>query len=279
MSLRGSAVLLTGGTGFIGSAVAAALEKEGARTTLLVRSSSRGERLGALWGKLPKVKADLADPGSLAAALRQAEPEYVLHLAKDREQRGFEPQARATAALAAALAGLPRLRRWVRTAHAGGARGLDEGLASTLAARHGLDVCTLELFLVYGPGQRDGEFPLDLVDAALEGRPLNAPAGAKDLVFVEDVARAYLAAATAPAAKGAWLPIGGGRLISGADVAASAAKAAGKGGAPVKAAAGGEGGHPAPLEKAKAALGWSPSTGLDAGLRKLAAWRQEHAHG
>ena len=277
MSLAGARVLLTGGTGFIGSRVAAALDAAGARVTLLARASSGGARLGPLWGALPRVTADLSDPASLAAAVLKAAPEYALHLAKDRNARGFEPQARATAALAVALARAPGFKRWVRTAHAGAARGADELLARTLAERHGLSVCTLELFLVYGPGQGRGEFPRDLVDAAAAGRPLAAPEGDKDLVFVEDVARAYLLAAERPEAAGAWIPVGGGRLVTGLEAARAAARAAGRLDADVPAPpAGRSGGHPAPLESARSLLGWEPRVSLDEGLAKLLQWCRDH---
>lgn len=277
MSLKGARVLLTGATGFIGSRVAAALDAEGAKTTILARASSGGERLGPLWKKLPRVTADFGDPASLSAAVAKAEPEYALHLAKDREAGGFDAQARATTAFASALsAGAPRLKRWVRTAHAGGPRGADEQLAKTLAERRGLSICTLELFLVYGPGQRDGDFPRDLVDAALDDGPLVAPEHEKDLVFVDDAAAAYLLAAVKPGAAGQWIPIGGGRLVTGLVAAQAAAKAAGRSSEEVRTSAGHiPGGHPAPLEKARALLGWAPRTSLDEGLAKLVQWSRE----
>ncbi len=277
MSLKGSRVLLTGATGFIGSRVAAALDAAGAATTILARASSSGERLGPLWDKLPRVTADFGDAASLAAATAKADPEFALHLAKDREAGGFEAQARATTAFASALsAGAPRLKRWVRTAHAGGPRGADELLAKTLADRRGLSICTLELFLVYGPGQREGDFPRDLVDASLSGGPIVAPEQEKDLVFVDDAARAYLLAAVRAEAAGAWISIGGGRLVTGLEAAQAAAKAAGRSSEEVRTSAGHlPGGHPAPLERARAALGWAPSTSLDEGLAKLVQWRRE----
>ena len=275
MSLAGARVLLTGGTGFIGSRLAAALSTAGAKTTLLVRESSRGDRLGDLWTKLPKVIADIEDPASLARAVGAADPDYAFHLARP-EGADFTRQARATAALAAALAGgAPRLKRWVRTAHAAGAlgRGGDAELARALGARHRLSIVTLELFLVYGPGQSPGDSPRDLAEAALSGRPLRAPAEAKDLIFVDDAVRAYLLAALAPRVSGASIPIGGGRLVPGLETARAAARAAGRRAEEVAApAASFDGGHPAEPGPARDLLGWAPSTSVEEGMRQLIQW-------
>jgi nucleoside-diphosphate-sugar epimerase len=278
MSLRGARVLLTGGTGFIGSRLAAALHEAGADVRLLVRASSQGGLLGPLWRRLPRLTADLGDPASLAAAVRAADPELVFHLAKEREGASFEREARASVALAAALAAsAPRLKRWVRTAHAareGLGRGADAELARALAARHALHVVTLELRLVYGPGQRAGDFPRALVEAALAGRPLAAPEEAKDLVYVGDVAEAYARAAAAPGAEGAWIPIGSGRLVSGAEATRAAAKAAKRRPEDVLPPRGEPraGGHPADTAPARALLGWSARTSLDAGMAHLVRW-------
>lgn len=277
MSLEGARILLTGGTGFIGASLAASLDAAKADVHLLVRPASKGDRLGPLWNKLKRVTGDLGDPSSLKAAVESVDPEYVLHLAKDREGSSFEREAKATAAFASALADAPCLKRWVRTAHAASAalgRGADAELARALAARHKLFVTTLELYLVYGPGQKPGDFPRAFVEAALDGRPLVAPAEAKDLVFVGDAAAAYILAAEAPKAAGAWIPVGGGRLVPGLEAARAAAKAAGRRmedvRAPVEAPR--SGGHPADLRPARELLGWQPRTTLDEGMAQLVQW-------
>lgn len=283
MSLHGRSVLLTGGTGFIGSRLARRLAAERADLRLLVRPSSRGDLLGPLWDKFPRLVADLNDPASLAAAVRSADPEFVFHLAKDREGSSFEREARATTALASALGRhAPRLKRWVRTAHAapeGLGRGADVQIARTLAERFKLPVATLELYLVYGPGQKSGDYPLDLVEAELAGGLESAPAEEKDLVFVEDVVDAYLLAAQSPKAVGAWIPVGGGRLVPGVEAARAAMKAAGRAGAIEGAGAPRPGGHPADLRLAKDLLGWAPRTSLDEGMRRAAEWLKETRHG
>jgi hypothetical protein len=251
----------------------------------LVRPSSRGDRLGPLWNKLKRATGDLGDPSSLAAAVKSVDPEFVFHLAKERDGASFEREAKATAALAAALAaGAPRLKRWVRTAHAAPeslGRGADAELARALAARHGLAIATLELRLVYGPGQRAGDFPRALAEAALDGGPLAAPGEEKDLVYVDDAAEAYRLAAEAPKAAGAWIAVGGGRLVPGLEAARAAAKAAGR--RPDDARPSREaprpGGHPADLKTARELLGWSPRTALDEGMAQLVQWLRDEREG
>lgn len=283
MSLKGARVLLTGGTGFIGSHVARLLTHKnvGADVRLLVRPSSRGDALGPLWDALPRLAADLDDPGSLAAAVKACDPEYVLHLAKPRDGASFDREARATTALAASLAaGAPRMKRWVRTAHAASdahGRGADAALARALASRFRLDVVTLELFLVYGPGQRAGEFPRGLAEAAIAGRPVEIPAEAKDMVHVLDAAEAYRLAALDPRAAGKWIPIGGGALVPGTDVARAAVRAAGR---PVTdvvppRADPFHGGHPADLRAAREILDWAPSITVDEGMAQLVQWLRD----
>jgi nucleoside-diphosphate-sugar epimerase len=244
-TLRGARVLVTGATGFIGSRLAARLHAAGAEVHILARASSGGRKLGALWDALPRHTADLGDAASLAAAAQACDPEVVFHLAKEREGAAFPKEAAATLRLAAALAArAPRLRRWVRTAHAvreDTGRGADAELCRAMAARFALPVVTLELFQVYGPGQ-------DLKDFAQlqEGR-----GGAKDLVFVDDVVDAYERAALAPGVEGLRFEIGSG-AVSGTGP-----------------------GHPADIRAAKERLGWAPRTRLADGWAKTIEWLGE----
>ena len=71
--------LVTGATGFVGSAVARALEKHGHRLRLLVRRGSDRRNIHGVDAEL--VEGDLKDPASLAAAV--AGCRYVVHVAAD----------------------------------------------------------------------------------------------------------------------------------------------------------------------------------------------------
>ena len=72
-------VLVTGGTGFVGSHVARAVAEQGAELRLLVRSSSPPANLENLAGE--RVVGDLCDPDSLRKAV--AGCEAVFHVAAD----------------------------------------------------------------------------------------------------------------------------------------------------------------------------------------------------
>jgi len=79
-------VFLTGGSGYIGSAVALALKKAGHDVLALVRDEAKGQALKAAGGKL--VKGDLANPAGYAGAAwgRGA----IVHTAVDYSPQGPE---------------------------------------------------------------------------------------------------------------------------------------------------------------------------------------------
>ncbi|WP_043836008.1 hopanoid-associated sugar epimerase [Muricoccus aerilatus] len=75
----GDSVLVTGGSGFLGSAVLRALLARGVRLRALVRPSSPRENLAGLGCEL--VEGDLTDPASLRTALRGVR--HLFHVAAD----------------------------------------------------------------------------------------------------------------------------------------------------------------------------------------------------
>lgn len=87
--MTGGATLLTGATGFVGSAVARVLAARGHRLRLLVRPSSDRRNLVGLDAEL--VEGDLTDAASLARAA--AGCRYVVHVAADYRFWVPEPQA------------------------------------------------------------------------------------------------------------------------------------------------------------------------------------------
>lgn len=263
VTLKGRRVLVTGATGFIGGALARKLVEDGALVHALVRSPSR---LGALAKHLTVHIADLEDESSMAAAVKAANPEVVFHLAKQRDGSTFARESAATLRLAKVLkAHAPELKRLVRTAHDAPSRADDAAVAAKAAAL--IPTVTLELYLVYGPGQPKTDFPLDILGGA---RPKRLSGSIKDFVWIGDVVEAYLLASHASGVEGLTIPIGTGDGRSEADAAALALRLLGSNDEPPQADGPGAG-HPADPSLARQMLLWRPRVLLEQGLARLIA--------
>jgi dihydroflavonol-4-reductase len=77
LSCRGLKVLVTGGSGFIGSVVVRTLNQEGSQVRCLLRPSSKLDRLAGT--TYERVEGDVRDPESLRRAL--AGCDAAIHLA------------------------------------------------------------------------------------------------------------------------------------------------------------------------------------------------------
>ncbi len=157
-----------------------------------------------------------------------------------------------------------------------------EHLCSLYARNHGLHTVSLRYFTVYGPRQRPDMAFHRLCEAALGGKPfpLYGDGGAiRDFTFISDVVRANLAAATADVEPGAVLNVAGGGQVSMTEVIDLLGDLVER---------------PVPVERlprqlgdvhrtggsterARRALGWSPSTTVADGLRRQLAHHRQRA--
>ena len=82
MSINGKKILVTGGSGFIGSHLCRRLVSEGATVYVLVKYNSiiDNVRLSGLWNKITPVEADLRNPDSLSI-INRIRPNIIFHLA------------------------------------------------------------------------------------------------------------------------------------------------------------------------------------------------------
>ncbi len=207
-------LLVTGATGFVGSAVAQYLAEAGLPVRATVRNPERASILPDL---VERVRADLADEESLVEAMRGCDG--VFHLAaslgplpEDTRRSNVDGTARVLAA--AERAGV---RRFVYTSSSAAIVTADglvseqaenrtamtdpysttkseaEGLVLA-AARRGLDACMVNPVMIYGPSPYGPSSYNSLFLAAARGEVtqiVDAPVG---WVLAEDVARAHLLA-------------------------------------------------------------------------------------
>jgi UDP-glucose 4-epimerase len=258
--------VVTGGAGFIGSAVVDALCGAGVQV-LVVDDLSHGSlsNLENARGAGAQVaELDIRDGAALAEELRVFGPDWVFHLAAQVNVRvsmvetAFDASVNILGSLnvfaAAAAAGA---RRVVNTSTGGAIYGETDvfptsetvdaapvsayGL-SKLAAEHyaawfrrarGLDIVTLRYGNVYGPRQDpsgDAGVVAAFCDAALHGRPptiFGDGEQTRDFVFVSDVVAANVAAARARRNARHTYNVGTGREVSVTELADAVAVAAG----------------------------------------------------
>lgn len=88
MDLRDTAVLVTGSSGFVGSALARALQARGARLRLLVRAESPRTNLHDLAGQI--VEGDMRDAAAVARAVQGCR--YLFHVAADYRLWAHDPE-------------------------------------------------------------------------------------------------------------------------------------------------------------------------------------------
>lgn len=313
--LDSPAVLVTGGAGFIGSHVVAALRAAGRRVVVLDdMSAGRRANLAGLVGDPRVVLVEGDVRGELGALLDRHGPfAAVVHMAAqtsvvrsvEAPLADLDLNLRATVGLAlwAADAGVRQFAFASSAAVYGDAARLpvaEEDEAAPLspygAAKRGAELylralgelrgmatASLRLFNVYGPRQDPASAYAGVVAAflgrALRGEPLlvfGDGAQTRDLVYVEDVARAFVLAVGTGRTGHVLCNIATGRETSVLSLAAAAQAAAracgGRPGEVVRAAAraGEISRSRAAVERAAAVLGFRAETELADGLRRTA---------
>jgi UDP-glucose 4-epimerase len=296
-------ILVTGGTGFIGRYVVAHLEDRGEP----VVSYDRAQATGFPPGVIP-VQGELFDLSRLAATITGHKVRGIVHCAGMSDPlRSIGTPAATVAANAAGTLHLLEAARFSgfdgrivlvsSTAVYGDNEGaLDEDsplrprtpfaatkaftdlLGQTYARSYGLDVVSLRVSEVYGPGRRLPSLLDRVLDAALTHRPLRLSTGADQpyhLVHVEDVARAILAALAASSRAGRVYNITGERVLLAQVVAIVRDRLPH---ADIEIGAGNLDGFDRQGEIAVTAqdreLGYRPRWGLARGIDDLCAWRQ-----
>jgi nucleoside-diphosphate-sugar epimerase len=311
-ALAGIPVLVTGGTGFLGSHLVRRLVVEGAEVHLLVRPTSSLARLEGVVEAVTCHPGDLQDFEGLLSVAAAVRPVKVFHLAAYTDVvRTFD---NAEQVLAVNLRGTINLLRAVAgTGHdCFVATGTCEEYgdnpvpfredqipnpvspysASKVAATMfcqmyhrtlGCPVVILRPFLTYGPYQAENRFIAQAIGAALRGEafPMTGGAQGRELNYVDDIVEGFVRAATTPAALGQLINLGNGVQHRMREVAELIFRLAGSRARPLVGAL-----PYRPVEswdfycdssKARRLLGWESKVGVEEGLRRTIEWYRVRA--
>ena len=293
-------VLVTGASGLIGRHVLGALDSES--DVVAVSRVSRPGRDGLRW-----IARDLAEPGAVAEIVNAVRPNVVIHLAGavrgDRSLDAVAPTLRANLVAtvdlleAATRAGCERIvlsgslleepaggvPQAVPPSPYGASRWAASAYGRMFHALFDAPVVTLRPSFAYGPGQEATKLIPHVTTALLEGRSPELSSGERrlDFVFADDVARAYVAAASVPGVEGHTIDIGRGVLNSVREIVDLIAEYVGPsagrplfGEVPVRAL---EQELNVDVAPAVQILGWRATTDLEEGLRRTVAWFREES--
>jgi UDP-glucose 4-epimerase len=235
--MRGERALITGGAGAVGSNLADQLVQAGAREIVVLDNLARGRRENLAWalanGPVRLVEGDIRYRELVAGLMRgidvvfhQAalritqcaeQPRLALEVMVDGTYNVIEAALRAgvrrvVAASSASVYGLAREFPTHESHHPyandtlyGAAKTFNEGLLRSFHAMRDLDYVALRYFNVYGPRMDiHGVYTevlvrwMERIEAGRSPLILGDGSQTMDFVYIDDVARANLLAATAP---------------------------------------------------------------------------------
>jgi nucleoside-diphosphate-sugar epimerase len=294
--------LITGASGFIGSALASRLVDLGVRVTGVATRPRNGLDPRIAWSY-----GDLADTHFVKDLLARSAPEVVFHLASHvtgtRDLAAVLPTFHSNLASTVNLLthgqemGLHRIiltgsleeptdkeaaEGLVLQSPYAASKWAAAGYAKLFHALYGTPVVIARLFMVYGPAQRDLTKLIPYVIRAFvagEAPRLSSGKRPVDWIYVDDVVDAYLAMATAEGIEGSSLDVGSGTLVTIREVVERLRALTGTDVAPQWGAL-----PDRPLERVCTAdvqtttrrTGWRPSVTLAEGLARTVAWYRDH---
>lgn len=261
-SLNGAHLVVTGGTGFLGSAFVRHAVRRGAEVTVVAREGADGWRLRPVSGHFRPMVGSLAD---LAGRRMSRPPDVVLHLAAAGVDQSFDDVdtmvetnvrgtgqalqfARNNCASRFLLVGssgeygpgedLDEEAALRPSSEYGATRAAASLLARSFGQRRGVDVVIVRPFAVYGPYEAPYRLLAYAIVRGLEGRPIEISSGVqtRDYVHVDDVAEGLGLASMLDGAQGGSFNLCTGVQTTVLAAATLAARLAG-GGSPVAAAA------------------------------------------
>lgn len=311
--MNGKRVLVTGGSGFIGSHLVHRLLGDGSQVAVLVRYGNlvKNERLRACWDRITVIEADLRNRGALEAA-RAFAPDVVFHLAAYNHvgesfrqvEECFDVNAKGTANLLDVCPGNEAFL-YMSTSEVYGHQTsvpFVESMCPEPKSPYSITKYTGELycrmkqrmgtggprivvlrpFNTFGPYQSSKAIIPELIIKCLRGLPVVTTAGeqTREFNYVEDIVDGLVTAAAHREKIEGPVNIAAGEEIPIRDLvtkihALTASRSELKIGAlPYR---------PneiwrmyADASRARELLGWKPRFGLDEGLRRTVTWFQQH---
>ena len=187
-------IAVTGGTGFVGARLIAALRQEGHEVRALTRRP-RDDSDGLAW-----VRGSLEDADALASLAEGADA--LIHVAGviNVDRAGFEAGNVAGTAAVLEAAKAKRVRRFVHVSSLAAREpqlshyGASKARSEALVRESGLDYAIVRPPAVFGPGDRE---TLDLFRMAKRGLILLPPQGRLSLIHADDLAGLLVALAVA----------------------------------------------------------------------------------
>ncbi len=307
-------ILVTGGAGFIGSAVVEQLVAQGASVVVLDDLSTGSEgNLAAVRDRIAFHRDSILDPEALDRAVAGAD--CIIHLAartsvprsvaEPLETNRVNVEGTLAVLEAARRAGVRRVVYAASSSAYGDSATLPmvetqppaplspygvsklagELYAAVYTRLHGLETVALRYFNVYGPRQNpDSPYAAVLarfLAALADGEPpvVYGDGGqTRDFTYVEDAAAATVAACTATGASGYVINVAGGHPVSLREVLVLLEQITGRRVHPRYAPPRpGDIRHSAAdLSRAAALLGWRPRVTLEEGLRRTWQWMLAH---
>lgn len=294
-------IIVTGGSGFIGSALCERLCQSGAEVHAVSRQSRSSSANGVEWWQL-----DLADANKVGALFSELKPDVVFHLASEvvggRELDLVLPTLNGNLLSAVNVLVAGEKNNCQRIVMAGSleepdaqsgpaipsspyaaAKWASSGYARMFHALYNTPVVLARLFMVYGPNQKDLKklVPYAIL-SLLKGEPPKIASGTRlvDWIYVEDVVQGLLRLGATPGIDGRTVDIGSGDMVTTRTVVETLANIIDPAIQPQFGAI-----SDRPMEQVKVAdivdtydtLGWKPEQGLRQGLEETVQWYRKLA--
>lgn len=289
--------LVTGGTGFVGQHLVSHLIRSGHETILLVREvygmgQPLPETLASMREQLHLVYADLRNFRLTSRALKEAQPEIIIHLAAAGVSDPFLSVEQAlrhnvTGAINLLRAAFERhnsTKQVIVARTPGETAPANPYQASKAAAWKFCQMYARQMkwlingatiFQAYGPGQPANTLVPSAFSAARQGRdfPMTSGAQVRDWIYVDDVVTGLVTLAERGIEAGESIDLGTGRTSTLLEVVTQIYEQVGKGGGPLPGTLADRPGevtrHVARAKETQERTGWRAVTSLSDGLNKV----------